>query len=69
MFYLDGAHSPESMEVCATWFSRSIKRENEYQKSVVGGSIDGSRDSDERLHVYHNGATTKKSQQVNSLLT
>ncbi|GMN41419.1 hypothetical protein TIFTF001_010641 [Ficus carica] len=25
VFYLDGAHTPESMEVCARWFSLSIK--------------------------------------------
>jgi folylpolyglutamate synthase len=27
VFYLDGAHSPESMEVCAKWFSHAIKEE------------------------------------------
>lgn len=26
IFYLDGAHSPESMEVCAKWFSSASKR-------------------------------------------
>lgn len=25
IFYLDGAHSPESMEVCAKWFSNAVK--------------------------------------------
>lgn len=24
VFYLDGAHSPESMEICAKWFSHII---------------------------------------------
>ncbi|XP_050210116.1 folylpolyglutamate synthase isoform X2 [Mercurialis annua] len=28
VFYLDGAHSPESMEACARWFSRAIKDDN-----------------------------------------
>lgn len=28
IFYLDGAHSPESMEACARWFSDAVK-ENE----------------------------------------
>ncbi|KAK7300763.1 hypothetical protein RJT34_11613 [Clitoria ternatea] len=28
VFYLDGAHSPESMEVCARWFSLAIKEYN-----------------------------------------
>ncbi|KAF5473234.1 hypothetical protein F2P56_009860 [Juglans regia] len=30
IFYLDGAHSPESMEVCAKWFSSAV---NENKKS------------------------------------
>ncbi|KAF2296132.1 hypothetical protein GH714_036293 [Hevea brasiliensis] len=29
VFYLDGAHSPESMEVCARWFSLAIKNDNQ----------------------------------------
>lgn len=27
VFYLDGAHSPESLEVCARWFSNVVKDE------------------------------------------
>lgn len=27
MFYLDGAHSPESMDACARWFSNAVKAE------------------------------------------
>ncbi|KAL1813512.1 hypothetical protein ACET3Z_023577 [Daucus carota] len=27
-FYLDGAHSPESMEACARWFSNAVRAEN-----------------------------------------
>ncbi|OVA11683.1 Folylpolyglutamate synthetase [Macleaya cordata] len=27
VFYLDGAHSPESMEVCARWFSNTVKED------------------------------------------
>ncbi|KAK6149106.1 hypothetical protein DH2020_016631 [Rehmannia glutinosa] len=33
VFYLDGAHSPESMEACATWFSSAVK-EDRKQSSV-----------------------------------
>ncbi|XVF23969.1 hypothetical protein REPUB_Repub13aG0085700 [Reevesia pubescens] len=29
IFYLDGAHSPESMEACAKWFSLCIKEDNQ----------------------------------------
>lgn len=29
VFYLDGAHSPESMEVCSGWFSLAIKEDSQ----------------------------------------
>ncbi|KAI3933394.1 hypothetical protein MKW98_006753 [Papaver atlanticum] len=29
VFYLDGAHSPESMEVCGNWFSLAIKEDTQ----------------------------------------
>lgn len=29
VYYLDGAHSPESMEACAIWFSKQIKQNQE----------------------------------------
>ncbi|ESQ44888.1 hypothetical protein EUTSA_v10010319mg [Eutrema salsugineum] len=32
VFYLDGAHSPESMEACATWFTQQIKQNQERNK-------------------------------------
>ncbi|KAJ4765080.1 Folylpolyglutamate synthase [Rhynchospora pubera] len=31
VFYLDGAHTPESMEICARWFSHAVKEENQRQ--------------------------------------
>lgn len=34
VFYLDGAHSPESMEVCAKWFSLAIEQDNEHRKNL-----------------------------------
>ncbi|KAK9079377.1 hypothetical protein SSX86_001048 [Deinandra increscens subsp. villosa] len=33
VFYLDGAHSPESMEVCANWFSLAIKEDGRQQRT------------------------------------
>ncbi|KAI3777992.1 hypothetical protein L2E82_06931 [Cichorium intybus] len=33
LFYLDGAHSPESMEVCANWFSIAVKEDNSLKES------------------------------------
>ncbi|KAI3905566.1 hypothetical protein MKX01_036475 [Papaver californicum] len=36
IFYLDGAHSPESMEVCAKWFSNAvIENRNSSSKHVM----------------------------------
>ena len=29
VFFLDGAHSPESMEACTKWFSLAIKDEDQ----------------------------------------
>ncbi|XP_042503602.1 folylpolyglutamate synthase-like isoform X2 [Macadamia integrifolia] len=34
VFYLDGAHSPESMEVCAKWFCHTIKDNVQRQNSL-----------------------------------
>lgn len=31
VFYMDGAHSPESMEVCGRWFSLAVKEDNQQQ--------------------------------------
>ncbi|CAN6973665.1 unnamed protein product [Brassica oleracea var. botrytis] len=33
VFYLDGAHTPESMEVCAKWFSSAVKRDSQSESS------------------------------------
>ncbi|CAA7026739.1 unnamed protein product [Microthlaspi erraticum] len=40
VFYLDGAHSPESMEACAKWFSFTVKGNNQSESSehLVNGS-------------------------------
>ncbi|XP_074279795.1 folylpolyglutamate synthase-like isoform X2 [Silene latifolia] len=39
VFYLDGAHSPESMEVCAKWFSHAIKEDEQQVTSIDNGVI------------------------------
>ena len=33
MFFLDGAHSPESMEACARWFSHAVKEDIQQHNS------------------------------------
>nr|DAD29519.1 TPA_asm: hypothetical protein HUJ06_030987 [Nelumbo nucifera] len=37
IFYLDGAHSPESMEVCARWFSSAVKEDkiSPFEEQIV----------------------------------
>lgn len=35
IFYLDGAHSPESMEVCARWFSNAVRAEQNFPRSEL----------------------------------
>jgi folylpolyglutamate synthase len=46
VFYLDGAHSPESMEACAKWFSVAVKGDNQSGSSghLVNGSAGSSHD-------------------------
>ena len=55
MFYLDGAHSPESMEICARWFSLSVQ---------PPGTSGSSHDPVQRHPVEKVG---KKSEQVDAL--
>ncbi|CAK7342692.1 unnamed protein product [Dovyalis caffra] len=40
IFYLDGAHSPESMEVCAKWFSSAVRGKNQSPSLVSSSSHD-----------------------------
>ncbi|KAK9123860.1 hypothetical protein Sjap_013462 [Stephania japonica] len=44
VFYLDGAHSPESMEVCGKWFSLTIGEVVQQNNSFEGQLQDNSRD-------------------------
>lgn len=42
-FYLDGAHTPESLEACAKWFSSAAAGENAHGKRKhVGSHSNGS---------------------------
>jgi len=38
IFYLDGAHSPESIEACAKWFSVAVKGNNQSPPLVLSSS-------------------------------
>lgn len=63
VFYLDGAHSPESMEVCAKWFSLAIK-DNRLPKSLNDRAHDNSRASHESICGYHAESSRKNSTQI-----
>lgn len=63
MFYLDGAHSPESMEACARWFSLAIK-EDYQQETSNNHSQDNSRSSHDLIQRHPSGRSTKNSTQV-----
>ncbi|XP_058748154.1 folylpolyglutamate synthase-like [Vicia villosa] len=52
VFYLDGAHSPESMEVCARWFSLAIK-ENNADQTLFHRQLDNPKSSHEIVKMQH----------------
>lgn len=58
VFFLDGAHSPESMEVCARWFSLAIKEDNQ-QQTMNYLPQNNSRTSNESVANNH-GETFRK---------
>ncbi|XP_063937261.1 folylpolyglutamate synthase isoform X7 [Daucus carota subsp. sativus] len=53
VFYLDGAHSPESMEVCAKWFSLAIEQDNEHRKNLSTQLPDNSSISRKNSSQYN----------------
>ncbi|XP_027334737.1 folylpolyglutamate synthase isoform X4 [Abrus precatorius] len=58
VFFLDGAHSPESMEVCAKWFSLAIKDQDQALKP------DDPKFSNQVVKMYHSETVPKKSAQI-----
>jgi len=64
VFYLDGAHSPESMEVCATWFCHAIKEDRDLRSSNELPSSDNSRVSCGLARSFHHSTRGKYSTQV-----
>ncbi|KAF3433632.1 hypothetical protein FNV43_RR24735 [Rhamnella rubrinervis] len=51
VFYFDGAHSPESMEVCAKWFSIAIKEDS--QQQILSYQPQGSSQSSQEWIQRH----------------
>lgn len=56
VFYLDGAHTSESMEICARWFSIAIKEDSQPQ--------DNFRASNELVQMPPDERSRKNSIQV-----
>ncbi|XP_023533514.1 folylpolyglutamate synthase-like isoform X2 [Cucurbita pepo subsp. pepo] len=62
VFYLDGAHSPESMVVCSSWFCAAIKHN---QEGILDHQLDDNGTSSNKLlQGYDNDEARKKSVQV-----
>ncbi|GJY57951.1 folylpolyglutamate synthase isoform X8 [Tanacetum coccineum] len=64
VFYLDGAHSPESMEVCAHWFSVAIKEDDRQQSCLSNQEPDSSGTSNELVPLKHGETASKDSAQI-----
>ncbi|KAK1572154.1 hypothetical protein Q3G72_028367 [Acer saccharum] len=63
VFYLDGAHSPESMEICARWFSLAIKEDSQ-QKTLGFQSPDSSGSSHELGQMHGDIGSRKNPAQI-----
>lgn len=63
LYYLDGAHSPESMEVCGKWFSHAITGESK-QQNVSNQQQDDSSGSCELANSYSHGNPKTNSTQI-----
>ena len=63
VFYFDGAHSPESMEMCAKWFSVAIKEDSQ-QQILSYQPQDNSQSSQEWVQRHLDRRARKNSAQV-----
>ncbi|XP_020202057.1 folylpolyglutamate synthase isoform X3 [Cajanus cajan] len=58
IFYLDGAHSPESMEACAKWFSNAVR---EYEiPSDLSFELKNAEEFSENGHILHERKTLEQ---------
>ncbi|KAF7816391.1 folylpolyglutamate synthase isoform X2 [Senna tora] len=63
VFFLDGAHSPESLEACASWFSIAIKEDN-LDQNLFGQQPDNSKLSHGLVNLQPGGRARKQSAQI-----
>ena len=59
-FFLDGAHSPESMEICGKWFCSAIHKANNTLRKNKNNGIQHilSSNGQETLHISDHGVST-----------
>ncbi|KAL9402444.1 hypothetical protein Peur_006293 [Populus x canadensis] len=63
VFYLDGAHSPESMEMCARWFSLAIKEDSQ-KRTFNYPPQKNSESTIELVQEHHDERYGKSSMQI-----
>lgn len=63
VFFLDGAHSPESMEACAKWFSLAVK-EDKLDQTLFSQQPDNSKLSHELVNFHRTERARRQSTQV-----
>ncbi|KAI9160031.1 hypothetical protein LWI28_004430 [Acer negundo] len=61
IFYLDGAHSPESMEACAQWFSSAVK---ENKNSSLSPASTFSFSKIRNMEVQRNGYIRQEKEEI-----
>ncbi|KAL2541636.1 Folylpolyglutamate synthase [Abeliophyllum distichum] len=61
VFYLDGAHSPESMDVCAKWFCLAIKEDYNSLDNRAHNELSSSHESG---HMNNHKTSEKSSTQI-----
>ncbi|XP_038691608.1 folylpolyglutamate synthase-like [Tripterygium wilfordii] len=62
VFYLDGAHSPESMEACGRWFSLAIRDPDQQQRTLNYRSKDHSGSAPESVEGLHKERSSNSTQ-------
>ncbi|XP_027367592.1 folylpolyglutamate synthase isoform X2 [Abrus precatorius] len=58
IFYLDGAHSPESMEACAKWFSNAVRQYDIPSHSSF--EVENAEESSENGHISNQSKTLEQ---------
>lgn len=60
IFYMDGAHTPESMDVCARWFSSAVEIDDLASPSSVSSSLENGYVHDKKENIIDSSKITKR---------